>query len=323
MRARQELLERLACRRKAQLGAMSDEAFEELRIAVKDNPDAFVDTDEDRAFSIVASALATHDQARKGEEFLDDAAYEKARATRLDRLASSCDKALTLDPQCLDAAVLGILARATEPNTALDELADLDLSLGELAGHNEGDPDGCWADVFLRPRLRLKATTARFCLETTRAAGARRQCDELVSLCPSDQLGARYTWALACARLEDEDGLNELDAKFGRVGNAWMHLARTLLMFKLDRMPAARRALRGYASLCPGGTYALLRPTFVEAYLPDRPEFKPGTFEEAVLAAHEADPVIVDVPDFIAWATAQDGISDQARDFAAKHDLDW
>ena len=51
-----------------------------------------------------------------------------------------------------------------------------------------------------------------------------------------------------------------------------------------------------------GGAFALLHPTFVDIYIPDRPEVKTGSFNEALLAIHEAEPIIVDVPDFVEWA---------------------
>ena len=179
------------------------------------------------------------------------------------------------------------------------------------------------AAVFARPRMRLLAARARYQLDTARYRPAATSCELAVLNDPADELGCRYTWAIALARLEDEAGFDQLDAKFERQGNAWSHLARTLLMFKLDRMSAARRALRGYASLCKGGAYALLRPAFVETYLPCRPGFAPGSYDEAVLAVHECDPVVMDTPDFLTWAGAQEGFSEQARRFADDHDLDW
>ena len=145
----------------------------------------------------------------------------------------------------------------------------------------------------------------------------------MAALNPTDELGARHTWAIALARLEDEAAFDELDARFGRQGNAWTHLTRALLLFKLDRMPAARRALRGFASLCRGGAYALLRPTFVEPYLPDRPDAEPGSYAEAMMAVHECDPAIMDTPDFLGWASAQNGFAEQAQRFARENDLDW
>ena len=96
-----------------------------------------------------------------------------------------------------------------------------------------------------------------------------------------------------------------------------------VLLYKLDRMSAARRALRGFDELCEGGAYALLRPTFVEVYLPDRPEAAPCSFRECMLATREAEPIIADTPDFIAWCQGNDWLVSSAGRFAEKNDLDW
>ena len=137
-----------------------------------------------------------------------------------------------------------------------------------------------------------------------------------------DPLGARNTAALAYARLEDEEGLNALEARFTQ-GNAWTSLARCLLLYKLERTPAARRSLRGFAQLNQGAAYAMMRPVFVEVYLPDRPDYAPGCFEEAMAAVHEAEVIIADTPDFVAWCQAQTWFEADARAYAEKHDLDW
>ncbi len=369
MRCKEELIERLAQRRRAQLGQLSAEAYEELVLAVKADPAAFLTDDADRAYERLGRALAANESAMAEEEFLDDNAYEKSRNKRLEKLRQGCAEALAMDGGCLDARTILAMLENENPDGALVALEALaheegldaveadraedgaaDAPVGEStedagtpgdgAGVTEfagaiatGEPApsepapspaaSAWDDVFARPQLRLLAAIARARCETARYKLAIATCEKLVELDAEDHLGARYTWAIALARLEDERGFDALDARFGRTGNAWSHLARTLLMFKLDRMPAARRALRGYASLCKGGAYALLRPTFIETYLPDRPAFEPGSFEEAALAVHECDPAVMDTPDFIAWATAQDGFAAQAEKFARDHDLDW
>ena len=62
---------------------------------------------------------------------------------------------------------------------------------------------------------------------------------------------------------------------------------------------------------------------FVDTYLPDRPSFQPNSFEEAVLAVHEADPIISDIPDFAGWACDQQGFLASAQDYCARNGLDW
>ena len=145
----------------------------------------------------------------------------------------------------------------------------------------------------------------------------------LMAASPKDQVGGRLTAALALARLEDEAGFNELDARLAGRENSWLNLGRTILLYKLGRMNAARRALRGYGELCEGAAYALLRPTFVEIYLPDRPEVPAGGFEEATFAVHEAEPIIADVPDFIAWADAFPWFHASGEAYAEENGYDW
>ncbi len=329
MKYQEELVERLAQHRRAQLGDLSEHAYEELVLAVRRDAQAFLVDDSDRAYERLGKALAANELAQVEEEFLDDAAYEASRKRRLLKLREGCAAALALSEDCLDARTIQVLLENENPDAALVALEVLAHEQGlefATAGVGDGEPScpgDAWDDVFARPKLRLLAAIARARLDTARYKAAIATCEKLVELDSLDHLGARYSWAIALARLEDEKGLDALDARFGRAGNAWIHLARTLLMFKLDRMPAARRALRGYASLCEGGAYALLRPTFIDGYLPDRPAFTAGSFEEAALAVHECDPVVMDTPDFIGWATAQDGFAQQAEKFARDHDLDW
>lgn len=317
MMPKQEGILRLAQRRRSEIGTLSDEAFAELLEAVKKNPDAFITTEEDRAYMALGAALAAYENARAKEEFLDELSYERARNKRNAKLASKCRRVLEIDPECIDAKTIEALVTYQNPGDVLEQLLALDEGLGPIAGTIS------WDDTLCRPRLRLKATIARAMLETTRFRAVIATCNELLELEPTDVLGARYTLSLAYARLEDEEAFNKLDARFGHIGNAWSHIARTLLLFKLGRWQAAARALRGYGELCQGGAYALVRPVLMEGYLPDRPAFKPGTFEEASLAVGEADPIIVDTPDFISWVYMQESFVAGAQKFASKHGLEW
>ena len=68
---------------------------------------------------------------------------------------------------------------------------------------------------------------------------------------------------------------------------------------------------------------ALLRPVMVDTYLPDRPAATPYSFEEVTLAVHEADPIVVDVPDLVTWVQDQPGMVQSARAFADNSGLEW
>lgn len=321
----EELVRRLALKRRRQLGTLSEEAYAELELAVRADPTRFVDDGEEEAFALVVRTLAQLEERRHDDDLLDDRQYGEERERRLKILETACEQALAADENCLDAAVLLVLSHDLLPDATLEALAELERNanerLGRLEAHVSGD---AWTDVFARPRMRLTDTVARTCLCTACYRMARERSLDLLSKAPLDALGARLTCALAMARLEDEEGFLWLDAKEGhRGGNAWFHLGRAILMYKLGRMSAARRALRGYDQLCTGGAYALLQPVFVDTYLPDRPPFVAQSFNEAVLAVHEADPIIADVPDFAAWACDQPGFLDSAQAYAYRNGLDW
>ena len=319
MNAWDELVERCARRRREKIGPLSEDAYAELVLAVREDPASFVDDPTEAALLVLAQALDAYRASCRNDDLLDDAAFEVERRRRMSALRAESERAAQMAERSLDARLLALLAQDLDPDPLLGGLRELEREFGPGA-RPEGD---AWEDVFYRPRLRLRAAVARACLDGARFKMAASASASLVDVAPRDQLGARRTFALALARLEDEKGFDALDARFDRRGDAWSHLARVILLFKLDRMSAARRALRGYEELCEGGAYALLRPTYVEPYLPDRPETVPGSFEESMLAVREAEPIIADVPDFIGWCQGFDWLVASAERFARGRDLDW
>ena len=315
MTAREELVERLALTRRAALGGMSDAAYEELRLAVREAPEACIDTPANQAFSMVCSAIERFEKDCEDNDLLDDDEYYRARTKRHARMASDCDQILEVDPGCTDARLLRILALKDNPDVLLGMLLDLEEPV-----ESEGD---AWDDVLLRPQLRIRAAAVRACMDTARYRMAIEKARACIDLAPSDALGCRHSAALAYARLEDEAGFEELDARFDHKSSAWSLLARAILNFTLGRMGAARRSLAGFSSLVEGGAYALLRPILVDTYMPDRPAVAPCCYEEALFAVHEADPIIVDVPDFASWAESQPAVRAAAQDYADKYGYDW
>ena len=51
----------------------------------------------------------------------------------------------------------------------------------------------------------------------------------------------------------------------------WYLLARTILLFKTNKMRPATRALREFANRCEGGAFFLLNPMYQTPYLPAGP----------------------------------------------------
>lgn len=320
MNVRDELVMRCALRRRKKIGNLSDQGFRELLLAVSQKPEDFVDCAADEAFLAVGRALDAYAASLREDDTRDDDVYRVERQRRLAALSAACQQAAQADPSCLDALAIGAIASEPGPEQLFTQLLDVLHRQGDYATPQEGD---CWQDVFTRPALRLCFATANAAMATQRYRLCADMCEQLMDDAPGDELGAGKTCAIAYARLEDSDSFDRLDERLGRVGNTWMNLSRTILLYKLDRMPAARRALRGYGSLCEGGAYALLRPVYVEPYLPDRPSVPAKSYEEAMLCVHEAEAVLNDVPDFFAWASQQSDFNESARAFADEQGLDW
>ena len=299
---------------------MSDAAYEELLLAVRQNPEAYIDSDAERAFALLAQAIRKFNESARDDDLLDDDQYMAARNKRFETLRGACQAALSLDATCLDAQLLLTLATVGRPDKLLDALCELEEKCADGPAFAQLD----WGNPWDRARLRLRAAISRTCADCACWKMALEAANSVLGVTESagDPLGARNTAALAYARLEDEEGLNALEARFTQ-GNAWTSLARCLLLYKLERTPAARRSLRGFAQLNQGAAYAMMRPVFVEVYLPDRPDYAPGSFEEAMAAVHEAEVIIADTPDFVAWCQAQAWFEADARAYAEKHDLDW
>lgn len=320
MNFREELILRCASRRRQKLGQMSDAAYEELLLAVRQNPESYIDSDAERAFALLAQAMRKFHESARDDDLLDDDQYMAARNKRFETLRGACQAALSVDAGCLDAQLLLTLATVGRPDKLLDALCELEEKCADEPAFAQLN----WGNPWDRARLRLRAAISRTCADCACWKMALETASSVLEATESagDPLGARNTAALAYARLEDEEGLNALEARFAQ-GNAWTSLARCLLLYKLERTPAARRSLRGFAQLNQGAAYAMMRPVFVEVYLPDRPDYAPGCFEEAMAAVHEAEVIIADTPDFVAWCQTLDWFEADARAYAEKHDLDW
>lgn len=345
MNAWSELVERVLQRQDEELVGLSPGAHDELERAIRNDPASFATDPEDAAFLHLARALDRHALACANNELIDnDLRFFEARSQRLAQLAEDCQAALEIDSGCTDAALIAILARDDECALTLEALFKLQEEqvnvdagrpeagvgldgagvglAGESANRSIIPQSISWTDVRSRHYLRIMAAISRCCLETAHYRMAAEVSSKLLAIDAVDHLGARRTLALALARLEDPAGLEELDLRFGRHGDAWLHLARTVMHFKLDQMPAARRALAGFIRLVDGAAYALLRPVMVDTYLPDRPEMVTA-YEEATMAVWEAEPIICDIPDFPFWAAAQPGVTEAAEAFARRNGFDW
>ena len=311
MNLTEELVQRCALKRRTAIGSMSDAAYEELLLAVQSNLKSYASETDELPMYHLAQAVKRYQDSQLNDDSYTDEEFVQARITRLQTFLHALENIREKYGENTDLLRMNVLVHASDPESLLQALLAIQNQAEKEAKRTtnledsktpETVPHDMWTDVFARPRLRLQAAIGRTYADTARFKLAATTCEQLLEESPSDAVGARFTLALTYARLEDEAALNRLDDRFNHHSNAWIELARALLLFKLSRISSARRALKSYQMNTEGGAFALLHPTFVDIYIPDRPEVKTGSFNEALLAIHEAEPIIVDVSDFVEWA---------------------
>lgn len=290
----------------------------ELGRAALRNPSSIALDDEDRALIALDKAVAC---ARR--ELDDEADEPSAQGPHLTRTRAQLSRCVALDPHCFDAQTLLILSADTSQETAIAQLEAEAVEARAWCAERSRELDGAtvdaWDAVFLRPWLRVEGKIIDLLVSCACYREALARCRTLLAASPADGQGIRHTAALILARLEDERGLDELDTMFGRAGSTWMHLARSMLLYKLGRLDAARRAVIGLAELCPGAAYYLTYPSYVPPYLPDRPPFTPGSEYESLYATFEADFLVVDTPDFVPWANSVGAFAKAAEKYGRTH----
>lgn len=256
--------------------------------------DTLEQTDSDRAFHLVALTTNLIDyQAPFASEAQADALYAQGRAM--------LGEALSLDPNCHDARRmrscmdlpsfeerLSFLAEEKDRvrESCLDTIerfADEAEERSELAAH-----------LAMNPYLRWLAAMADHALVCGHNRSCLAYCHELLDLDPTDLSDVRFTLAICLAKLEDEDGLNNmrqlLDPGFAPIAwdDAWTLLARTALAYKAHDLRKARRHLNDVLSLYSNAAKVLVR----QAELPDglfaRIRVTPYSEDELMLALSEA-----------------------------------
>ncbi|MEE8715451.1 MAG: hypothetical protein SOI26_05210 [Coriobacteriales bacterium] len=283
------------------------------RDAMRD-PEAYALDDEDRAFALLQEALKVTRHEIEGYDDAEGDGFGDLQAPQLERSILALQRCIDLDGHCYDARMLQILAKATDDDEAITQLVGLEGSAlawcEDRSRTYDGQVDDLWDATFMRPYLRIEAKIIDLLTLTCRYRAALQRSRRMLEKSPADGQGIRHGTALLLARLEDERGLDELDAAFSRKGSPWMQIARAMLLYKLERMDAARRAVVGLAHLYPAAAYYLANPDVAPLYLPDRPAAAPGSDKECLLATYEADFLVVDTPDFVDWAM---GVPEFAR----------
>ncbi len=224
--------------------------------------DSLPQTDADRAFHLVAKAC----------DLID---YQLPFSNELGAPGLIADahkqlkEALELDPNCFDARRMLAAAESANPNEYHRYLAD---HAGEVRSFCEGEREKASSQIedaemvellgelAMMPYLRWIATEAMNSLVCGRYRLCVRLANEAVSLVPNDPSDSRRTLALAYAKLEDQEALDELCAGVEKgAGWAWFALARMSVAFKRGDRAAAEAEVSDLLATYPNAGTMLSR----------------------------------------------------------------
>lgn len=227
-------------------------------------------------------------------------AYDAMEAPSDKQASRLAREALTLDPDCVDAlAILAELTRSPAKRLLLFEEAVKvgEKSLGkDFFAENKGH---FWGMLETRPYMRAKKGLADELFYARRPIEAMRHLEEMLELCPGDNMGARFdlmeTYLMADHLEQALDLLSHYPEEFSAIWN-W---SAVLIHYLRRDFDAAARSL----------AQARKQNRYVEPYLsgkrktPDElPEFSVfGKESEAVICAKRLGPPWSLHPVALAW----------------------
>ncbi len=282
--------------------------------------DSLPQTDADRAFHLVQLACEVVDYQ------LPFALGTKA-GELIERGKNLLDEALALDPDCFDAMRMRSSTRLGSVSSRYAFLAEeeprvreaCERARVEAASDESADRAELAADLAWRPYLRWLASMADEALVCGRNKQAVSICEKLLLADPKDCSDARFTLALALAKLEDEAALEELERRYpqiyaGRAPNdAWMLIARLALAHKRHDMDACRQALGRLMETYPTGAVALIRQNELPCGEFARLHTREYSEDELVVALSEAVVLLQEGDDPAGHGVLGSWISDEVK----------
>lgn len=258
------------------------------------NHDALPQTDQDRAFHLMAQAVTLIDNELPFVEAEDDAYALIQEAQGL------LSEAVSLDPGCFDAQRALTAQQSPTREAYYHYLKDGEAHTWEVCQDRAQEAlkssqmaSDLEARLLLFPAYRWTAALASHALVCGRYSIARDAAERLLAQDPEDVADARFTAALAYAKLEDGEGFLSLRKRTRKAHNrpapdAWASFAFMALSAKANDYTLAREVLHQILRIYPHAAYVLSQSSAVPEGIFARMAVEPYSNDELVLATSEA-----------------------------------
>ena len=221
-------------------------------------------------------------------------------------------KALMLEPENIDAQTAVAVNSASTVEATVEKLKAVYTSAtAQMKEQGFLDDDNIghfWLITETRPYMRLLDTYADILYTSGKMKLAAKILEEMIRLCESDNLGARYTLMHIYCHLEDEESALELAKKFPDDDSVQMLLPLSLLYFRLDDLKKSASYLRKIKNTNEDAVdfFTGLINGNLDDYIDEDEQspygYRPYTMDELLVVFEQHKMMYLSIPVYFDWA---------------------
>ncbi len=237
-------------------------------------------------------------------DYLEMAKDAKTKKTALEYV----EKAVALEPDNADALMMKADLTVKNKFELLEEL-DKIIDIAAAPLKKERLFDKCrrdfWGLLETRPYMRVRNRRIELYIDLGMMKLAEKECEEMLELCDSDNLGIRYTLMHIYALFEEEDKALRLFEEYNEDGTQ-MLLPLSIIYFKKRDLENARKYLE-LLKKRNKGLKDFIRATKNEEYMNDilynmSPYgYSPDSVEELIIELQEYEFLFIESASFFSW----------------------
>ena len=245
------------------------------------------------------------DEPESADDYLDLAEEAGSKKKRLEYLT----KALELEPDHLDAAVMMAKEKSKDANEYLEALAAL-IKKGDKLMTEEGCFQNSMGEFWLvletRPYMRLRAEYLNTLIDCRMMRAAAAEGRRMLELCENDNLGVRFQLMHIYALLEEEEAAEKLFERYSGNDETLMLLPLAVLYYKLNKPDKSVEYLNRLAESNKDTKkfFTAIKNEKLEEYTESMNPYgyRPFTMDEFIMAITENGFLYLSASEFLFWA---------------------
>ena len=237
------------------------------------------------------------DQKFKSDDLLEEA-YNTSSKTKAIKLAK---QALELNPENIDAEcfIVEFEENLIKKLSKIEDIVKKATKLLEKDNMFDKENIGYfWGMMGTRPYMRARNMKITILMDLGRYTDAIKECEEMLKLCESDNLGIRYTLIGLYCILEKFEECEKLYKKFNEY-SAFMLFPMAIMYFKKGDYKKSKKFLRDLQGVNPYIIKILKNDITTVENSENIEYYAPGSREEASIIIADLLYLLITVPSFM------------------------